>query len=145
MLEKDEKGRATWRRPQDAMRAVHLLQYLVDDRTSAPEPQLVLNKILCGLPTAAPLERAVELTGQEIEICGQLLNAVIANWPVLSGSSPAALRETFFQREGRLTREDDVWKLRVQRRTLDVLLDQIPWSYKMILHDWMQETVHVTW
>lgn len=145
MLENGEKVRAAWRRPQDAMRAVHLLQYLVDDRTSAPEPQLVFNKILCGLPTAAPLERAVELTGQEMEICGQLLNAMIANWPVLSGSSPAALRETFFQREGRLTREDGVWKLRVQRRTLDVLLDQIPWSYKTILHDWMQETVHVTW
>ena len=31
-------------------RMVHLLQYLVDGRTDAPEPLLCLNKVLCGVP-----------------------------------------------------------------------------------------------
>lgn len=145
MMEHDEKGRSAWRNPEDSMRAVHILQYLADGRTSAPEPQLILNKILCGMPTAAPMQRVIDLTGRETEICGQLLHAMIANWPPLSNSTPDALRETFLQREGRLNREGLAWKLRVQRKTLDVLVGQIPWSFSTISHDWMTDVVHVTW
>jgi hypothetical protein len=70
MLEDDDNGRCVWRNKQDSMRAVHILQYLTDERTSAPEPQLVLNKILCGPPTSAPVDRAIELTEQEVKVCG---------------------------------------------------------------------------
>jgi hypothetical protein len=145
MTDRDEKGREVWRDRIHATRAVHLLQYLVDERTNATEPQLILNKILCGLPTATPVERAIELTPREKQLCAQLLQAMISNWTILSNSTPDALRETFLQREGRLNREGTIWKLRVQRKTLDVLVDQLPWSFSMISHDWMPEAVHVAW
>jgi hypothetical protein len=145
MLEPDGKGRSQWRSEHSASRAVHLLQYLVDENPAAPEPLLVLNKVLCGIPSATPVEAGIEMTQPEREICDQLLEAVIANWTIISNTSAAGLRETFLQREGRLEYDGDKWKLQVQRKTLDVLVDQMPWSFKLVFHDWMPEPLHVTW
>lgn len=131
--------------PAAMSRGVHLLQYLVDARCDAPEPELALNKLLCGLPTAQPIAAAIEPSEADIAICDGLIAAVIANWTIVSSSSPAALRETFLQREGRLTHRDDRWTLVVQRKTVDVLVDQVPWSFAMLYHRWMPEAVHVTW
>lgn len=131
--------------PAAMSRGVHLLQYLVDARCDAPEPELALNKLLCGLPTAQPIAAAIEPSEADIAICDGLIAAVIANWTIVSNSSPAALRETFLQREGRLMHRDDRWTLVVQRKTVDVLVDQVPWSFAMLYHRWMPEAVHVTW
>ncbi len=128
-----------------ASRAVHMLQYLVDERCDAPEPELALNKLLSGVPVAAPIARAIELTDADRLLCDELTRAMIANWPIIRNTSPAGLRETFLQREGRLRREADHWTLNVQRKTLDVLVDQIPWSLALIYHRWMAEPVHVNW
>jgi hypothetical protein len=138
-----ESGRRV--RPDAVSRTVHLLQYLVDGRTNAPEPLLCLNKILCGVPLAVPVEREIEMTERERELCDTLLAAVIANWSMISNTSVAGLRETFLQREGRLDHPSNGWRLRVQRKTLDVLLDYIPWTISTIGHSWMPEPLFVTW
>lgn len=131
--------------PETASRAVHLLQWLVDGRSDAPEALLVLNKLLLGLPLGAPVDRSVELTEAEREAGGKLLASMLSNWPTLSGTSVEGMQETFLQREGRLERTDEGWRLTVQRKTLDVLVDQVPWSLSVILHRWMPEAVYVTW
>ncbi len=145
MLWKDESGKTRWQDPERASRAVHLLQYLVDGRVNAPEPLLVLNKLLCGLPIAMPIEKSITMTEPELEGCQKLLQSILANWNPLSGTSIAGLRETFFQRQGRLEKPDTAWKLHVQRKTVDVLVDQVPWSIAVIFHPWMPGTLHVTW
>jgi hypothetical protein len=126
-------------------RGVHLLQYIADGRCDRPEPVLVLNKLLCGLTPAQPIEASIEPSDFERATCDGLTAAVIANWPSIANSSPAALRETFLQRQGRLLRGDRGWKLHVQRKTLDVLVDQLPWSFAQLFHRWMAEPVQVTW
>lgn len=128
-----------------ASRAVHLLQYLVDGRTSAPEPELVLNKVLCGLAPETPVDVDYEPGDEERETLDDLLRTMLSNWPALSGTSVAGLRETFLQRDGRLTRREDGWYLKVQRKTLDVLVDQVPWSLAVIYPRWMPAPLHVDW
>ncbi|MCY1001157.1 contractile injection system tape measure protein [Myxococcus sp. MISCRS1] len=140
----DDQGK-TRLDPEPATRAVHLLQYLVDGRTSAPEPLLVLNKILCGLSVPTPIPSGIEMTPQEQSLCDRLLKALIANWAILSGTSVAGLRETFLQREGRLEQLEDRWKLQVQRKTLDVLVDQVPWSLSILTYPWMPQPLYVSW
>ena len=117
-----------------ASRACHLLQYLVDGRLDAPEPQLVLNKILCGLPTAVPVVRSIKADAADFVACDALLGAVIANWSVISNTSIDGLQETFLQREGRLRHGDNRWSLMVQRKTLDALTEQLPWDLSIIYH-----------
>ena len=85
------------------------------------------------------------MTNSERSTCDSLLAALIDNWPMLKGSSVAALQETFLQRDGRISRTDSGWKLEVERKVLDVLVDAVPWSFAMILHSWMREPLTVTW
>lgn len=145
LLTADEGGRARLRDANAVSRAVHLLQYLVDGSTDTPEPALVLNKVMCGVPTATPVEREIEPTEQEREICERLLKAIIANWKIIENTSVAGLQQTFLRREGRLDGSADGWKLKVQRKTLDVLVDQIPWSISVVFNQWMPQPLHVTW
>ena len=132
-------------RPDAVSRAVHLLQYLVDERTDTPEPLLPLNKVLCGVPLAVPVDREIEMTVRERELCDSLLEGLRRQWTIVKESSIAALRETFLQREGRLDHLATGWHLRVQRKTVDELMNYMPWSVSTIAHSWMPEPLYVTW
>jgi hypothetical protein len=145
LLDRNEAGKPRLRNEAAASRAVHLLQYLVDGSTDSPEPHLALNKVMCGMPIAAPVEREIEATDAERETCDMLLRSIVENWPILRNTSIAGLRETFLQREGKLTYGEAGWRLQVQRKTLDVLVDQVPWSIGIVFHAWMPGALHVTW
>jgi hypothetical protein len=134
-----------WKDAASAARAPHLLQWLADGAGTSSEPLLALNKILCGLSPAAPLDAHFESSQREQDICTQLLQAMIANWPVIGQSSVQALREAFLQREGNLLEEEDRWTLRVQRKALDALLDRLPWNFSSIRQAWMTKPLYVTW
>jgi hypothetical protein len=133
---------------EDGSRAVHLLQWLVDERLDAPEPDLALNKVLAGLDLTTPILDRHPASAEELAIAGELLQAVLHHWPPLVNTSFAGLRETFLRREGRLelpTLDNNQWTLLVQRRTVDVLLDRMPWPITPLLHRWMAAPLHVTW
>jgi hypothetical protein len=145
VLSHDEEGRPRIAGLEAQSRAVHMLQNMVDERLDQTEPALVLNKLLCGMPTGAPVEPSIHASPADLELCDGLLHAVIANWPIIRNTSVAGLRETFLLREGRLLHGDEKWDLHVQRKGLDVLVDQIPWTFATIFHRWMAEPVQVTW
>ncbi|HEX8578884.1 MAG TPA: contractile injection system tape measure protein, partial [Allosphingosinicella sp.] len=133
-------------RPEEALsRGIHLLQYLVDGRLNAPEPVLALNKLLCGADPAEPVLASIEPSADDLATCDSLLEAIAAHWPVMAGSSTAALQELFLQREGALSKTDEGWRLDVERKTIDVLRDAIPWGFSMILLPWMPELLKVDW
>lgn len=131
--------------PEAAERAVHLLQYLGAGITATPEPQLVLNKVLCGLPLHTPVLREFIITPQETEAIDGLLRAMIAHWKIIGNTTVAGLRESFLQREGRLSRDDDGWQLQVEPRSFDMLLDQLPWGFSLLKFPWMERPLHVEW
>ncbi len=129
----------------NASRAVHMLQYLIDERLDTPDAGLALPKLLCGLDAATPVAARIEPQDADRFLCDELTRAVISNWPILHNKSPASLREVFLQRAGKLRHADDHWELRVERKTIDVLVDQVPWNFSTIHHPWMTQPVHVTW
>ncbi len=145
LLGRDDEGRVRMRDAEALSRAVHLLQCLVDGTTATPEAALALNKVLCGVSPADPVAGAIEATDAEREAVERLLKSVLGNWSVLQGTSIAGLRETFLQREGRLETSADGYRLTVQRKTLDVLVDQLPWSYSVLLHGWMRQPLYTRW
>lgn len=128
-----------------ATRAVHLLQYLADCRLDAPEPQLVLNKVLCGLQPADAVERRHDATEEELSICESLLRTVVVNWTVMRNTDAAGLRETFLRRAGRLTLGAERCDLKVERKGMDVLIARIPWSIALVKHRWMPAPLYVDW
>lgn len=128
-------------------KAVHLLQYLVNGQTEMPEYFLTLNKILCGLPHEEHIDRFTKLSARECEESLELLQAAIQHWDVLKGSSPQALQETFLQRTGKLSfnAADKYWKLQVEKKGVDILLEKIPWGYSYIQLPWMEFPLVTEW
>lgn len=136
---------ATFTDRKAAERGVHLLQFMVNERTDSPESQLVLNKILCGVRTGTPIERAMALRTEEREAIESMLRSMIQHWTVLGTTSIAGFRESFLQREGRLRFHENAWHVLVEARSFDMLLDQIPWSFSTIKYPWMERVLHVEW
>ena len=126
-------------------RAALLLQFLASGAEEAPEYQLPLNKLLCGISQGRPLPRELLLTDAEKEMGQSLLQAVTARWEVLKNTSVTGLRETFLLRSGKLEWLPERIMLTVEPKTLDILLDQRPWSISIIKLPWMVAPLYVTW
>jgi len=135
----------TFTKDTNKIKAVFLLHYLCTGKEEVPEFILPLNKILCGIPLEDPLPSLVALTIDEKNECAELLSEIINNWQRLGNSSIENLREAFLNREGILSYENNGWKLQVERRGYDVLLESLPWSFKHIKLSWMQDLIVTQW
>lgn len=126
-------------------RALYLMHFLASGQRLAPEYNLLLPKLLCRVPPETPVEVRIELTTAEEEEATALLAAVIRHWDALGDTSADGLRGTFLMRPGKLFRRggDDV--LQVEARSVDILLDRLPWSIGMIQLPWMEKVLWVEW
>lgn len=136
--------------PQAQARAVQCLQALVHGRQATEEPDWVLSKLLCGLAPAELLPACAPLQEAEHALLDELLGAVIAHWKALGNTSVQGLRESFLRRPARLVppaprAENRSWRLQVEPRAFDMLLDRLPWGYSTIKLPWMKELLHVDW
>tara|TARA_B110001452_G_scaffold12135_1_gene9965 strand:- start:3813 stop:11204 length:7392 start_codon:yes stop_codon:yes gene_type:complete len=143
MLEMTEKG--SFKTEGDALRATHLIQYLITGSNETPEHELLLNKILCGIKLATPVPLQIELTDKEKETSDLMLKGVIQNWEKLKSSSIDAMREGFFVRQGFIEEKDDFWELEVEKKTIDILLKSLPWGFGTVKLPWMSKRMIVNW
>ena len=126
-------------------KAVHLIHYLATGQTQAPEYELMLPRFLCGLDFDIPLERFVDITADEQAEAEKMLRAAIDHWNKLGSTSPDGLREGFLRRDGKLEKREAGWYLGVEQKTIDILLDFLPWNLSMIKLPWMPELLRVEW
>lgn len=126
-------------------RAVRLLQLLVNGNVNCPEYELCLNKILCGLSINDEIHAEIEIIPEEKDSAEELMQAVLKHWQALGKSSTAGLRETFVQRTGKLFFSNGNWQLHCEEKTVDVLLNKLPWSFSIIKFPWMEEMLRVFW
>ncbi|MBK8565143.1 MAG: hypothetical protein IPN76_17840 [Saprospiraceae bacterium] len=127
------------------VKAVHLLHYLATKEMEAPESELLLSKLLCGMDLEQPIDRFVALTEEERDECEGLLKAAIQHWGALGNASPDGLREGFLSRSGKLEKRESGWHLRVERQAIDILLDKLPWGIGMVKLPWMPSLLTVEW
>jgi hypothetical protein len=126
-------------------RCVHLLQHLATGETEMPEYELVMAKLLCAFPLEAPVARQFEPTAAELEEAGALLDACLSQWTVLNNTSREGLRGNFLNRAGKLYSKEGRLRLEVERSSIDVLLDYLPWNLSLVKLPWMQEMLYVNW
>lgn len=126
-------------------RAVLLLHYLSTGLTEAAEFNLVLQKVLCGYISEESLPATIELSQQEIDESTKLLQSVINYWPPLKKTSIEGLRNTFLQRKGKLIQTENGWQLTVEQKTVDILIDKLPWGFSTIKLPWMHALLNVDW
>ena len=130
---------------EQKQRAVLLLHYLATGETEMPEFNLILCKLLCDVDVEEPVPNFIELTERDIDESVNLLKAVTQHWQPLHNTSAEGLRSSFFKREGKLTQAENGWILKVEQKTIDILLDKLPWGIGTIKLPWMKTTLNVEW
>lgn len=126
--------------------AVHAIQYLITGKQQTPENELVLNKILCGIPIETEIALTVELSDEIKAEAKKMLEAVIFYWDILQDTSIEGLRNSFLKRKGKISvREDGDWLLQVEQEGYDMLLGHLPWTYSIIKLPTMNKTLWVEW
>src|SRR5690606_37045459 len=106
---------------------------------------LPLNKILCGLTP----EHFVDVTNVPSATVKQealaMLEAVVGHWKALKNTRVDGLRETFLRRTGNLQRNADGWTLQVEAKSLDILLNRLPWGISVVKLPWNRGLLNVSW
>lgn len=126
-------------------KAIALLQYLALGREDFFEDDLHLNKVLCGVDPEFVFWLEDDLFTEDREAADLLLNAAIANAPILNDMSAAGFRSTFMLREGVLRFAGGKWMLHVEREAYDIVLDRLPWGFQILKTAWMETALYVEW
>lgn len=126
-------------------RAVLFLQYLADPDPETAEHLLPLCKLLCGYPDDRPIALALAPTEEEIEQCEGLLATVPSHHPAMKNMRIDGFRTAWLQREGALKPRGDHHLLHVEKQAYDVLLEQLPWSIRVIRLPWMHTAILTEW
>lgn len=132
--------------PANLPRAAALLHWLATGHDDVFEFELSLSKVLLGLTPDDPLPVAEGLLSDEDRGEGEaLLAAVSDHWSALGRTSAAGLRASFLQRRGMLRDDDLGWRLRMETKSFDMLLGQLPWSISLVKFPWMKKPIFTDW
>lgn len=125
---------------ESKVRAIFILQRLISNEDREyDEKDLFLNRLLINYPFNEPLPRRVELNQDELNTIDSLLEATKTNWSKMRNTSMRAFQESFLNRTGFIEKTEHEWILTVEERAYDILLDSIPWSYKLVRLPWMEK------
>ncbi len=125
--------------------AVQILHFLATLEDEFWEGSLVLEKFICGIPLQFPIPRYSLLTAEMKNETEILLKEVIKNWPALKNTSPQGLQQMFIQRNGKLVKIGGHFKLIVERKAQDVLMEKLNWNILLVKFPWKQELLTVEW
>lgn len=129
---------------ESKVRAIFILQRLISNEDREyDEKDLFLNRLLINYPFNEPLPRRVELNQDELNTIDSLLEATKTNWSKMRNTSMRAFQESFLNRTGFIEKTEHEWILTVEERAYDILLDSIPWSYKLVRLPWMENILRV--
>ncbi len=129
----------------EAALAIYMLHYLATGDKNSVEQDLTIPKILVGWDSDLVVPSEINPGDSLYKECDNLLSAIIMHWSVLKGTSPGGLREAFLARSAQIERKDDGWYFVIERRGVDILLDQLPFGISVIKLDWLDYPVYVAW
>ncbi|RGV47144.1 hypothetical protein DWW10_25300 [Bacteroides intestinalis] len=143
MLSQD---RRSFNSNESKVRAIFILQRLIaNEDKEYDEKDLFLNRLLINYPSNESLPKRLELNQNELSTIDSLLEAAKANWEKMRNTSMRGFQEAFLRRAGFIEKTEREWVLTVEERAFDILLDSIPWSYKLIRLPWMENILKVNW
>jgi hypothetical protein len=127
------------------LQAVHFLQYLATGMEQSEAPDLVFNKVLCGIPVRTSVSEGIAISEEQKELMEGLIMAAINHWPAIGDSSIDGFRGNWILREGILYETPDSFVLTVEKRAYDILMNKAPFSFSLIKLPWMLKPLRVNW
>lgn len=135
----------TFKTEEHRLKAMILLHYLATGQDNPSEHELAFNKIITGEEPSAQVELNITLSQDEKDLCDSLLDAAISNWTALKKTSRDNLRGSFLLREGKLVFEQEGWRLSLEQKAYDILIDRLPWGYSLMKYQWMKYPIYTEW
>lgn len=127
-------------------RAAALLYFLATGREEMYEYEIGFIKVLLGQHPAEPLPLCEGLLSPgDKEEADSVLVSVCKHWRALKNTSLQGLRSSFIERQALLREEESGWRLQVERKSYDILLDQLPWSTGIVKLPWMKKAIYTEW
>lgn len=128
------------------IRMVLLLNLFVDyNFNNINEHELILNKILCGLPITALVPNKINVKSIERQEFKSLTSSLITHWKAIGKITIENFAQTFVKRKGIIKQQNEQWILRVEKNPYDVLLNKLPWSINFIKLPWIKNPIIVEW
>ena len=140
-----DDSRRNFKDKDSQVKAIFALQSLVSDQAETPECDLVLNKLLTHYENEEPLPRSYSFDQKEIELLEMFKKSILMNWDKMRNTSWRGFRDTFLARAGKLEKTEDYYTLTVSEKPIDVLLDTVPWGFKLLKYPWMPSRLIVKW
>lgn len=141
----NEKGKG-FKDLESKKRAVFIIQRVATlEERDYTMMDLIFNRILVGLPLGEPLPDRMHLTNEEMEATDSMLEGVKCNWPQMANTSVKGFQHSFIERKGVLEMQEERMLLTVELRSYDLLLDSLPWGYKLVRFPWLEKRIHVNW
>lgn len=125
--------------------AIQALHFMATSNTDFIEPNLIFEKYLYGVPLSTPVERTCLLSEAQKQACYNLLDDLMKHWPALKSSSREWLQEMFLQREGKLMKIRDNWKLTMEKKAQDILLRKLDWNIYVVKISSRKDLLFVEW
>jgi hypothetical protein len=134
-----------WMSDETRARSIALMQYMVTGAEAIPEFDLFLNKLMVGYPLEKTIPAEIRLSDFERQEADDVLRSVIKQWTALKNTSIEGLRSAFLMREGKMFTDDSGWNLKVEQKTMDILMNRLPWGLSIIKTPWMKTMMRVEW
>lgn len=131
--------------PTKLEEALHIMHYLACKKEQPYEHELLFEKFICNVPLKHPVKRDIKLSKKQKDSCDVLLQSALNHWEGLKTNSVDALRSEFLMREGRLLTTTEHYKLFVQRKTQDILLETLPWNLSLAKIPWKKKMILIDW
>ena len=126
-------------------KGIYLLHYLLDSNSYPEEFSLVLNKILCGYPIEEVITNQIEINKDDKKEVIILLKSFKKSWSALKNTNINAISETFFKRDGLVKFQDNKCRIIIERKSIDILLQTLPWNTNIIRFPWINFPIFVEW
>jgi len=126
-------------------KAVLWLQHVINGKSRHPEQSLVLNKILCGWPVNKPLSTRCNFSKKEKLAVQDMIDALKEHWSVLRNTSAHGVVKSFIDRPGVIQKTGKNFLLQIEKNTIDILLESLPFGIQTIKLPWNAYIIHTEW
>lgn len=135
----------TFKSDQEREKAIWSLHFMVYGHLELDESQVVLPKLIGGIPLHAPLKHTPHLSTAEKEEINRAIEHAIKHWKILKNTGVDSFRETFLQREGHVRIYDQFIEIDVEQKAVDMLMSHLPWTLSNIQLPWLDKKFYVNW
>lgn len=127
------------------LKAVQLLHFMATGELECFEYEMQFAKFLCGISGDEVLDKSMMISDQEREEVEKVLLSALEYWKSLKSNSISLLQHEFLKRSGKLFSEGDTKRVVVEQKTVDILMNDLPWGIGMLRLPWMRDLIYVNW